>query len=75
MCKNICTEENIADVLTRAANVGTLQYHVDTDGGECRRDRHWIAPEVAERDIVQSRCEDSTEQEPWLEPEVTAGKH
>ena len=67
------TDVNIADALTKAVNSETLKYHVDNSAAECRRDRHRLAPEVAE-----DGCEEvdvSSEQEQRLESGVTADKY
>ena len=43
------TDENIADALTKAVSAETLSYHVEHSCGECRRDRHRIAPTIEEK--------------------------
>ena len=67
------TEENIADALTKAVNAETLGYHVGNSSGECRRDRHILAPTITEDDKEENDAdeEDSLEQGQWLESGVT----
>ena len=69
------TEENIADALTKAVNAETLSYHVENSSAELRRDRHHLAPRLAEDEIDEGPHEDSSEQERWLESVATTGKH
>ena len=64
------TDENIADALTKAVNAETLEYHVVNSSGECRRDRHRIAPEI--NDEEEEKIEGCSEQERWLESVVAA---
>ena len=51
--KKIGTLENIADALTKPVNAETLRYHVEYSGGECRRDRHRLAPATAEAEYEE----------------------
>ena len=55
------TESN-ADALKKPVNAETLQHHVDHSGGERRRDRHRIAPEIAEGEADKGVHKDSLEQ-------------
>ena len=61
------TDENIAHTLTKAVIAETLGCHVDNSSGECRRHRHWMAPEVAEDNLDNDVQEDSPAERQWLE--------
>ena len=61
------TDENIADALTKAVSAETLGYHVEHSNGECRQDRHRIAPTIEDNN---REVEAGSAQEPWLEPMV-----
>ena len=69
--KKVGTDENIADALTKGVNAETLRYHVDHSAAEVRRDRHRLAPEIAEDEREETT--EGSEQERWLESEVAAG--
>ena len=64
------TNQNIADALTKAVSVEVLGCHVNNSSGECRRDRHRIAPEIDDED--SEKIGKGSEQEQWLESMVAA---
>ena len=66
--KKIGTDENLADALTKPVSAEILSYHVEKSGAEVRRDRHRLAPEVAENNGGRDAGDESSEQERWLEP-------
>ena len=68
--KKVGTDVNIADALTKGVNAETLQYHVDNSAAEVRRDRHRLAPEIAEDEC--EKIAEGSEQEQRLESEVAA---
>ena len=66
------TKKNIAYALAKAVSAEVLGYHVESSGAETRRDRHRLAPEVAENSYEEGTTVDSSEQERWLESVVAA---
>ena len=70
------SDEHIADALTKVVVAETLGCHMDNNSGECRRDRHWMAPEVTEEHAAEDRDrEEGSEQEQWLESVATTERY
>ena len=65
------TEENIADALTKAVDAKTLTRHVEMSNGECRTDRHTLAPELDDKENEHEEIEE--EDGPCEGPSLESG--